>query len=648
MSEKRAKVIKTYDEKSLQSFKNKDGFCNENYSLSLYDEGKSLHGVTQQDQDGLKTCYANTASLMLKSYNPHLPTPSYLDLASYNPESDDKQYAFDYGESCHILDLYKKSNDQLCHDEVIENQPHDIQDQILYKFSRLLDQRKTNVSNERLGELFQNYKNFLKLNPYPEYSRCEEDSLSLINYVNYKFRGLLDESFYFDDKKMRVEKDCYDIVKDIAMQNIKESSEEESVHYGEFKLKSDYEKKLNDNVLKLLKDKKLSKKRSYNDFILDLLNSKDSNRAIYSYVLSDKNTLQSQELLEKMTPVIKLIDEYIYNDVLSSLDSESQHCAEYIKKSTETPNEALFFNTLLGNCHRKRESWLYEVYKNIIDCKEDETDILRVFRDITSLGVEMHRIESFINQDNNKNLKSFVHSICRNKANYELPSKTCESDVLPAGLVSLASVEDWDTFVDFNKFLDEYQKIYPNKVDDKDLVDTTHLFDTFFKKINDSISFSDLSKDYLSSYQYNDLSLLFAEKLSYKLGEKIPMNSVKTLLKESVMDLKNKQKNMKNMIVQKLNSGKAIGVGSCSSLFSDEEKKSYPNCFNHAVTMTGVKCVQGRLKVELTNSWGIGCQDDSESQNLYQCQRDEEGLTNGRSWVDFDYLSDQGIKIYSY
>lgn len=49
--------------------------------ISLLSEGKSLANHKMQDQDGMGTCYANTASTMLKSVLPGSPEVSYLHMA---------------------------------------------------------------------------------------------------------------------------------------------------------------------------------------------------------------------------------------------------------------------------------------------------------------------------------------------------------------------------------------------------------------------------------------------------------------------------------------------------------------------------------------------------------------------------------------
>lgn len=91
--------------------------CTSTEVIDLYAPGKPLHGIGQQDQDGLNTCYGNTASLMIKSINPELPVPSYLDIASYNNNQYSMSgYDFDYGFPCEVINKisYKSESLTLC------------------------------------------------------------------------------------------------------------------------------------------------------------------------------------------------------------------------------------------------------------------------------------------------------------------------------------------------------------------------------------------------------------------------------------------------------------------------------------------------------------------------------------------------------
>lgn len=58
--------------------------------ISLLSEGKSLASHKIQDQDGLGTCYANTASVMMKSVLPGNPDISYLHAAVQSSTNGDR------------------------------------------------------------------------------------------------------------------------------------------------------------------------------------------------------------------------------------------------------------------------------------------------------------------------------------------------------------------------------------------------------------------------------------------------------------------------------------------------------------------------------------------------------------------------------
>lgn len=96
---------------------------------------------------------------------------------------------------------------------------------------------------------------------------------------------------------------------------------------------------------------------------------------------------------------------------------------------------------------------------------------------------------------------------------------------------------------------------------------------------------------------------------------------------------------------------RVIGVGTCSSIFSKEEKNTFENCGDHVVAVTGFKCgYDKRPKVLVSNSWGISCKDKSETSRLVSCEKDSYGVTTGRAWVDLQYLvhpKDTRINIFS-
>lgn len=105
------------------------GGLKEGEEVRLDSPGKSLHKASVQDQDGLGTCYSNTASLLLQSVLPDNPNVSYLNLALYyaqdtnrtkeegafyvkpTAENQNEKNLTDGGFTCETINLAKKRQD---------------------------------------------------------------------------------------------------------------------------------------------------------------------------------------------------------------------------------------------------------------------------------------------------------------------------------------------------------------------------------------------------------------------------------------------------------------------------------------------------------------------------------------------------------
>ena len=66
------------------------GSVKDGETVRLDDEGMPLHKARVQDQDGIGSCYANTASIMLQGALPDSPEVSYINLALQNGEKLNK------------------------------------------------------------------------------------------------------------------------------------------------------------------------------------------------------------------------------------------------------------------------------------------------------------------------------------------------------------------------------------------------------------------------------------------------------------------------------------------------------------------------------------------------------------------------------
>lgn len=204
--------------------------------ISLLREGKSLASHKIQDQDGMGTCYANTASTMLKSVLPGNPDVSYLHLAvqsatngvrnNFDPNNprywrmgkEDKMESFaDGGFICETVTALKKIGGLACRKEqsILESDvlPPDIQEKAFKNlgfYFDVLNKAKQNPSDfEKFKkdvvlavEAINNEKNNIRL-------ACEEQKRSempldaaLGNFLSKMYFNMNDDSFC---SKLRLE-----------------------------------------------------------------------------------------------------------------------------------------------------------------------------------------------------------------------------------------------------------------------------------------------------------------------------------------------------------------------------------------------------------------------------------------------------------
>lgn len=642
--DKHAKKVTNYTKVELARFGEEDlnGACTgTTSSKSLYDEGGSLYNVKQQDQDGLATCYANTASLILKSYNPELPTPSYLDLASYNNPSTDKDYNFNYGDVCNVLNKAKKNGGKLCSDGIIENQTTSVQDKILYKLHNVIN--KYNYSKENMIKILDLYEGYINKNPRPEKISCEKTGIKFDKYINsmvdhFSKSDLYEQSNNFDEADMQQAQKCADLVSE-KLKQLNYLTPTKSVtaknNYGEFEFNPALRANISNEYEKKLKTSKLPSGKSKYDYLVKLLDSQPTSSATYRYILGYNSNTQSQQYSEFLKKMILGIDiEFVtkMKEGLKASDPAVKLCLEKAKPFDS--NEGLFFNSILGDCFDDIQNWRNEIWEFTKTCHDGDKELFDVFKTLTALGKNVDDMSKYIVDKDNNILRKIIDNNCENKNIYKMPISNCSYIYTSGGLGSINNYKDWKYLTLFKRSLGKYQKLHSNEpINLKSLA-------------NFILNNSKEANTENSSYR-NFLSTLF-KKYGELSPEKATFPQLQGIADKKTKDLKQNQLNIGKKIFASINEGHAVGISTCGSLFSDKSKKNYEDCSNHAVTATGVRCIKGRLKVEISNSWGIGCNDEKKTSSLFKCQRDIDGLPNGRAWVDFGYLSDQAMRLRSF
>jgi len=664
---KEAKHKTNYSSEELKRFGQQElgGACNgaSGASFSLYSKGQALHGVKQQDQDSLATCYANTASLILKSYNPELPTPSYLDLASHyygNDNDADKVYDFDSGYTCNVLNNIKKENAKICGNGIVENQATEVQDTILRKLYDVIN--KYDYSEDQMHAVLNSYDQYIVKNPRPEKKSCGEGSrISIEKYINAMIAMMAESYNYsnsnsnsdYSEAEQAINDKCGEIVKERMMElnlYVATATEYSKYNYGENEMNPKLRSELNKNFLSELKNNVLPSGRSQYDHLVRLLDSKPNSRATYEFVIGDnteaivnKETLT--RFLEKVNPKI-----------FSSIKDKIADGREDIKKcfdrtdKDDDPMVGMFFNSILGDCYDEIQEWRNDIWENTKSCSDADKDLYTVFKSLTALGQDTKDISNFIVNKDQKILRQIIKNNCKESYLYKMPIQECSYQYVASGLGNINDSKDWQRYqilmADFEEFL---------KTNSGGEIDLYKLAD-YLKKIQEEMKAktaegesNPILKNY-ANFARDLFNAVIEENKSNKSTEiyKVSAKQFKDAAARVAKEAKENQLDVGQKITDTLKKGHASGISTCGSLFSNSDKKRFENCQNHAVTATGYKCVKGRLKLELTNSWGIACIDNKKSKNLFECQKDIDGIPNGRAWVDYGYISDQSIRRRSF
>jgi hypothetical protein len=650
---------RSYSKKEIENLKTEDSApacAGGSSEFSLYQAGKTLDGVKQQDQDGLSTCYANAASLIMKSYNPQLPVPSYLHLASYNIPDPGQEYDFDIGRTCSVLNRWKKENSPLCADNILENQPSEIQDNILKTLYDVYN--KYEYTPDQVMKLFESYDDFLEKNPMPNRGTCQEkaDQLNFDSFTENKLLSLLEESTYWSGEGFDLSLENEQFAKECAhlfQETFRSSgqiltqthSDMDGGTYTTHSLKESLKTNEGQKFKAYLQSQKHPSNVNYFQSILQLLDSSKNYSGTYEKIIGESTSAtQYTAFLDKMvreaTKAVLLpgLQPYV------SKDSRLQNCLEKSNFLRDSYSP-LMFNSLLAQCKDTGlKQWRTDLKNNFNQCSEVDQSLISVFNSLLSLDQNVNDIKKFIASSDKNILKQIINNNCKQFHNYKLPSWNCTYKDIPPDIGATKDPNEWSIYKWFEEDLNQHMK--------KNGLKTMINLETYLNDLANKLDVFDASKSTKSNSQkdaYIDMIQNIYDQLPKDSSLKTyPIIKFKSLAQAYAKKMKQSQINNGTQIVEKLKYGRAVGVSTCAELFSDSSKGKFKECSGHSVAATGFKCESGRLKIELSNSWGIGCRPDQKFSDFFDCQKDQDGLTNGRAWVDFNYLSDLGLGLSSF
>lgn len=610
--------------------------------VSLYDKGKALYGVKSQDQDGLETCYANVASLVIKSYNPTKPVPSYLDIASYN-NNDENKYDFNQGLTCNILNKIKDQNPTLCKEGILENLPLTVQDEILYTLYNIINDY--NYTPSQMDKTLKLYDSLLAKNPFPKATSCENEvdfSTIVQGYLHNQITKLISPAVYLSRKPTTQEKsfakDCSEKVRRSLANEVlvPNRSSHRKEYYGDYRLSTEYLKNSVDDYVNILKSKKFPSGKSYYQTLIHNIDeeknikSLESNYITLNTASSYQNAMQVKDMLIEAD---KVIVGQLYNRIYDDFP-DIRTCLESSRKKLFVSNAVNFMENAVAECKENEVKWDKSINEAAASCAAGDIELLTTFKTLTSLGESTNNLKDYLVKSDKNILKEIINNNCKEKSSYSLPSHSCSASPIQANLVGIKSIQEWKQY---QAVLDKINKVFGSNTS----IPTQSLLDEFVKEVQQMQAKGDGFASSYSTLLYNMFQAIGSDpsitKTSITNTLKMESQRAWTMAYESSQD-----------IYSTLKSGKAVGITTCASLFNDIQKGNYEGCNDHSVALTGYKCVNGKLKVEVANSFGIGCVDDKSSLSKMECQRDRDGLTNGRSWIDLDYISNFGIVVHSY
>jgi hypothetical protein len=636
----------SYSEADLKNYQNPANNCGAvSEVISLYDQGRSLHGVKQQDQDSLHTCYANSISLVLKSKNPKLPTPSYLDIAGHNPDTKNKDYSFNYGWTCEVVKNLKKSNQKLCKTGLIENQPMDLQKELIEKLHDLLT-KESSDRNELKGKL-DKLESFITQNPQPQSDSCdmgiEKSEHSHIQNVLYSIADpyLYEKNQPTDTNISHCSKHVQRKLMELGLiKNITEVN----INFDKKKISLIEKDIIND--LKKMKISKNSNQTVYSHLSKEI-DSKLTTESSINHFFS--NTTANTAYSEKYLPFIKKALQNNITEIIGKSFQGQPECLSHIKKQYQLLDPSEYLLTLNYICHQQNNEWNADFNSYVyfdLSCSDQDYEIYNIYSKLNTIGMDIKSIGDFVLNSDKNTLKDLISKNCEEKNRYDFGKKDCKVTTTYPELDSTAT-GNWKVTNKFENYLKKYLLENPeNKID----------FNKFTQYMIKSINEEEKNKDetfkstvsrYFGDFMNNEFMSKAYSKLSTP-DYKFTKESMLALFYERVESLKKKQADARDSIVKEIKNGHATSLSICAESFYEEEKHRHLDCKDHNVTMTGAKCVNGRLKLEIANSWGIGCMSGDKTSNLMECQKDKDGLPNGRSWVDYNYLSDQSIEINSF
>lgn len=143
-----------------------------------------------------------------------------------------------------------------------------------------------------------------------------------------------------------------------------------------------------------------------------------------------------------------------------------------------------------------------------------------------------------------------------------------------------------------------------------------------------------------------------------RTGKKDYDNSNYTGAKDSCHTIDTARSMVRTKVFNAISENRAMGISVCTSFLEDPNTKT-DFCRNagkgveghsmHSMTLSGYRCVEGKIEYEVLNSWGSSycpvTEEGKTKNNAFDCVTDKYGNPTGRFWVKEDVLVDSTTDI---
>ncbi len=629
--------------------------CNESTNVRLDQKGGTLAGLQVQDQDGLGTCYANAASLLLQAEDPYHRRFSYISMAmthkqgkmdntygmgKYNHEKKYYDFFLDEGVTCDVINSVQKKI-YTCSQESMQ-------------YEDLSTKNKLN-SYEAQYDMFEKAKNLNYLFWHSANIKDKENGPR-------KIIALIDE--FIASKRVEAAKFCSQnnyfapqtIMQDLALiyqdkianQAIATKNAEDALAQSQQKLES-----------QKFKTQKLQEKIAQNEKDLLALHPKQSsieelrewnNKKITSQLTFNKDKHQELKLkldqLDSLKTDVKNelsqveTDQKTVEEKAKNVNEQKLLAADLDKKMsqlgtiTKTNNaDAQFqdqFDFTPNNESLKTLNTNYEnLFRTNLKAKNEDLDFSKSFKDFfTDLALDSQEL-NFNNYNFDSDRTEFASKFDKDACQKKYVESIFNSDV--------------DTFKE--QFL-QYGSCQNTNI---------AVHDKLLSELSSLLNYLSASKTHSVDQLANVVKLMpgNVDLVRAMLGPKcleggsipVPQNAciteyVSAFIQKAGNDKKAAYAQIESKVNSHLNQGSPMVVSVCTEFFNisvdskqctdRQELNGEPGHGMHAVTIIGKDCKNGKTRYLIQNSWGEhDCPDNKE----LECVKNR-----GAFWVESSIL----------